>query len=85
MHEETTRNYNEGFHRYLKNVHRIKSVEKGSLHECLQGVLFALYDWNTGPVDQTEITQLVVAIGKEFPFTLDLFPERSREVTSEGQ
>ena len=46
---------NEGFHRYLNRVKNIKSADKGSLHQWFQGVLFALFDWNAGPVDGTNI------------------------------
>ena len=76
---------NEGFRRYLNKVHKIHSVDKGSLHQWLQGVLFALYAWNAGPVDGTNISQSVVAIGREFPFPIDLSPSSSRLGTSEGQ
>ena len=46
---------NEGFHRYLKKLQKINSMDKGSLQQWLQGLLFALYAWNAGPVDGTEI------------------------------
>ena len=49
---------NEGFHRYLNKLQKINSVDKVSLHQWLQGVLFAIYDWNTVPVDETDIAQL---------------------------
>ena len=69
----------------MKKAQKIKSAEKGSLHQWLQGVLFALYTWNAGPVDGTEIDWSVVAIGIDFPFLINLSPARSREGTSEGQ
>ena len=60
VHSVTGGNYkaiiNEGFHRYLNNVQKINSTDKGCLHQCLQGVLFALYYWNAGPVDGTGIS-----------------------------
>ena len=34
---------NEVFHRYSNNLQKIKWAEKGSLHQWLQGVFFALY------------------------------------------
>ena len=46
---------NEGFYRYLDKVQKINSPEKGSLHQWLKGVLFALYGWNSCPVDGTDI------------------------------
>ena len=55
---------NEGLHGYLNKVQEINSAEKGSIHQWLQGVLFALYAWNTGPVDGTDIARSVVAIGR---------------------
>ena len=76
---------NEGFHRYLKKVQKINSVDKGSLHQWLQCVLFSMYDWNSCTADGTDIAQSVVAIVREFPFIIDISPERLREITSEGQ
>ena len=67
---------NEGFHRYLNKVHTINSADKGSLHQWLQFVLFALYAWNAGPVDGTDISRSVVAIRREFSFTMDLSPSK---------
>ena len=73
---------NEGFHRYLKKLQKIKSVYKVSLHQWLQVVLFAIYVWNTGPVDVNYIDQSVVSIGRELPFTIYLSPSISSEGTS---
>ena len=59
VHEVAIENHkaiiNEGFHRYLNKVYMINSSDKRSLHQLLQGVLFALYAWNAGPVDETDI------------------------------
>ena len=46
---------NEGFHKYLNKVQKINSSDKGSLNQWLQGILFELYAWNSGPVDGTDI------------------------------
>ena len=46
---------NEGFPRYLNKLHKINLSYKGRLHQWLQGIFFALYDWNAYPVDRTEI------------------------------
>ena len=69
----------------MNNVQKINSADKGSLHQWLQGVFFALYNWNTHLVYGTDIDLSVLAIGREFPFTIDLSPARLREGTSEGQ
>ena len=50
----------------------------------MQGVFFSFYDWNTGPVDGTDIDRSVVYIGMEYPSPIDLSPERSKEGNPEG-
>ena len=44
----------------------INSSEKIRPNQWLQGVFFALYALNTGPVDGTDIARLVVGIIREF-------------------
>ena len=39
---------------------------------------FAVDAYNSGPVDRTEIYQLVVAIVREFPFTIYILPANSK-------
>ena len=46
---------NDGFHCYLNKLQKINSEDKGSLHQCLQGLFFALNDWKSVPVDVTDI------------------------------
>ena len=48
---------NDGFHRYLNRVQKINSEDKGRLHQWLQGVFFALYALNSGPVYGTNIAR----------------------------
>ena len=48
---------NEGFHRYLNKVQKIKPAYKGRFRQWLQCVFFTLYAWNAGPVDVTDIAQ----------------------------
>ena len=73
---------NEGFHRYFNKVQKISSADKGSLHQWLQGILFALYALNAGLVYITEITQSFVAMVRKLPFPTGLSPARLREGTS---
>ena len=65
---------NEGLCWYLNKVHKIISADKGSLHQWFKGVFFALYDYNAGPLDGTDITWLVLYIGREFTFLIHLYP-----------
>ena len=62
---------NERFHRYLNRVQQINTADTGSFFQWKQGVTFALYGWNAGPIDGTNIPRSVGAIGREFPFPLD--------------
>ena len=50
---------NEGFHRYLNKVQRIKLADKVRLHQWSQGVFLVLYAWNAGPVDGTKIYRII--------------------------
>jgi hypothetical protein len=43
----------------------------GLFFQWTQGVTFALYEWNAGPIDGTKIPRLVGVIGRDFPFPLD--------------
>jgi hypothetical protein len=61
---------NERFHRYLNRVQQINTGEMGSFFQWKQGVTFALYGWNAGPIDGTNIPRSVGAIGRDFPFPL---------------
>jgi hypothetical protein len=63
---------NERFHRYLNRVQQINTAETGSFFQWKQGVTFALYGWNVGPMDGTDIPRSVGAIGQTFPFPLDM-------------
>ena len=51
----------------------------------MQGVLFALYAWNVGPLCRNKIDLSVVDIGRDVPFPMELSPEISREGTSKVQ
>ena len=73
-----------GFIGTWKNL-KIKSADKVSLHQWLQGVFFTLYAWNAGPVNGTSVARSVLAIGRYLPFPVDLSPSRLRESNSEGQ
>jgi len=46
---------NERFHRYLNKVQKINTANKQSYHQWIQGILFALYAWNAGPIVGTDI------------------------------
>jgi hypothetical protein len=76
----------ERFHRYLNKVQMINTADKQSFHQWYQGVMFAFYAWNAGPIDGTDISRSVAAIGREFPFPIHLTNNATpRDGISEGQ
>jgi len=76
---------NERFHRYLNKVQRINTADTNSMFLWKQGALFALYAWNAGPVDGTDIARSTVAMGRDFPFPIDLTTAHSHDGMAEGQ
>ena len=75
---------NERFHRYLNKVQRINTAETDSFFRWFQGVLFSLYAWNAGPIDGTDIPRSYAAMGRDFPFPIDLSAQ-PRAAAAEGQ
>jgi hypothetical protein len=76
---------NERFHRYLNKVESINSADVGSLFRWKQGVLFAIYAWNAGPIDGTDIPRSLAAVGRQFPFPIDITNASPRDSATEGQ
>jgi hypothetical protein len=48
------------FHGYLNRVEQINTAETGSFFQSKQGTTFALYGWNAGPIDRTNIPRSVL-------------------------
>ena len=63
---------NERFHKVLNKVQKINTADYSNFFLWLQGVLFAAYAWNATPADGTDIPRSVAAIGREFPFPIDI-------------
>ena len=55
---------------------------KGYASPIVTRSIFLLYAWNEGLVDGTDIAKSLVAIGIEFPYPIELSPERSQEFNS---
>ena len=62
----------ERFHRYLNKVQKIHRTTVGNPDDWHTAMLLALYAWNAAPVDGTNITRSVAAIGREFPFPIEI-------------
>ena len=63
---------NERFHRYLNKVQRLHSLDCRSYSDWIMGLGFAIYAWNSAPIDGTDSIRSFVALGRHFPFPLDL-------------
>ena len=78
--------WNEQFHHHLNKVECINTADKGLYHQWWQGVMFALYAWNALPINGTDILRSFVAVGREFPFPIDMLtPGGPPEGLMEGQ
>jgi hypothetical protein len=62
----------EQFRRLLNKVQRINTSDTGTQFRWKQAVAFASYAWNAAPIDGTDLPRCVVAVGKDFPFPIDV-------------
>ena len=65
----------ERFHRYLNKVEKIHAADCETVDDWASGTSFATYAWNASPVDGTDVARSFAAIGREFPFPIDLTDE----------
>ena len=63
---------NERFHRLLNKVQTVNTADFGNFFLWLQAAIFAAYAWNSTPTDGTDVPRSVAAIGREFPFPIDI-------------
>ncbi|KAI2508403.1 hypothetical protein MHU86_6077 [Fragilaria crotonensis] len=77
----------ERFHRYLNKVQRIHAADCETFQDFMFGTIFAVYAWNSAPVDGTNIVRSYAAIGREFPFPIDFEHEPivPRDHEAQGQ
>jgi len=76
---------NERFHHYLNKVQHINTADMMSLSQWKQGTLFSLYGWNVAPIDGTDVPRSVAAVGRDFPFPINLSPAMASDGSSKGQ
>jgi len=77
---------NEQFlHQHSKEVQQINAMDAGTFLQWVQGALFTICTWNASPIDAEDVSQAWVAIGRDFPFPIDLSPEMPRESSSDPQ
>ncbi len=62
----------ERFHRFLNKVQQLHRAQVGNPDNWHTGMLLAIYAWNAAPVDCTNMSRSLAAIGREFPFPIDV-------------
>ena len=77
----------ERFHRYLNKVQKIHAANCETFQDFMYGTIFAVYAWNSAPVDGTNVVRSYAAIGREFPFPIDFErdPIIPRDHEAQGQ
>ncbi len=61
----------ERVNRYLTKGLKIMTNEHDSIRVALKAILLLLYAWNSCPIPGTDISQSLVAVGREFAFLFD--------------
>lgn len=61
----------ERINRYLNKGLKIMTNERGSVRVAMESILLLLYAWNSCPIPGTDISQSLVAVGREFSFPID--------------
>lgn len=59
------------FHKYMNKVQKIHAADCETFQDFMLGTIFAVYAWNSAPVDGTDVVRSYAAIGREFPFPID--------------
>jgi hypothetical protein len=72
----------ERVNRYLTTGLKIMTNERDSVRVALKAILLLLYAWNSCPIPGTDISQSLVAVGREFAFPIDYSTNKHWELTS---
>ena len=72
----------ERINRYLNSCLTIFCNERGINRVTLEGILMALYGWNSMPVIGTDISRSLLVTGREFQFPIDFSTEQHQYLTS---
>ena len=62
----------ERYHRFFNKIQTIIGEERGTHISFLQTCKTAQYAWNSAPIDGTDVTRSMVALGRDFLFPLDV-------------
>jgi len=62
----------ERYHRFLNKSQTIAGQARGTHLTILQNAKLSQYAWNSAPIDNTDVTRSMAAVGREFQFPFDL-------------
>jgi len=72
----------ERINKYLNNSLKVLCSERGSVRISQEGILLALYAWNSCPMPGTDISRSFCAVGREFAFPIDYSKDKHLQLTS---
>ena len=72
----------ERVNRFLNSSLTIFCNERGTNKVALEGILMALYAWNSAPVIGTDISRSLLVVGREFQFPIDFSADQHHILTS---
>ena len=62
----------ERYHRFLNKTQAIVGNDRGTHSTFVQNAKTSQYAWNSAPIDGTDVTRSMAALGREFRFPLDI-------------
>ena len=72
----------EHINKYLNNSLKVLCSERDSVRISQEGILLALYAWNSCPMPGTDISRSFCAVGWEFAFPIDYSKDKHLQLTS---
>jgi len=72
----------ERVNRFLNSSLEIFCGERGTNKVALEGILMALYAWNSAPVIGTDISRSMLVVGRDFQFPIDFSADEHHILTS---
>ena len=62
----------ECYHRFLNKTQTIVGQDRGTHETFIQNAKTSQYAWNSAPIDDTDISRSMAAVGRDFKFPMDV-------------
>ena len=62
----------ERYHRFLNKTQTIVSQDRGAHHSIIENCKTSQYAWNSTPIDNTDISRSMAAVGCHFKYPMDV-------------